>query len=290
MAIVAGSASAVGPPSPALICSSAIEADGAAASAMLLEPANGAAVPAGTPVTFSGKSSNALAFSVASSQALLPSPDVDSGMGVQSEAFYKFTSSKATATPRTIYWTASYTLTPPDCTSPSTFTSPVETLIVAPSEAELVAAKKRQEEEAAKKKQEEEAAAKKKEEETAAAGMVVLDDLTIPLENGHDAAVKLTCSDVERCAGELTLTASAAAGAEARHGKAESIGTASFSIGAGDKTTIKLPLDRSGRALLSAARGHLSATLTIARTAPLPEKTQTEHVHLEQQAAVHKRR
>jgi hypothetical protein len=256
---------------------------------MPLEPANGASVPAGTPVTFSGKSSNTLTFNVASSQALLSSPDIDSGTGVQSEAFFKFTSSKATATPRTIYWTASFTLTPPECTSPSTFTSSVQTLIVAPSEAELAATKKRQEEEAAKKKQEEEAAAKKKEEETAAAGTVVLDGVTIAVEGGRDAAVKLTCSDIDRCVGKLTLTAMAA-GAKARHAKAGSIGTASFSIGAGEKATIKLPLEKSGRALLRAAHGHLSATLTIVRSAPTPEKTRTEHVHLEQQAAANKGR
>jgi hypothetical protein len=256
---------------------------------MPLEPANGATVPAGTPVTFSGESRSALTFSVASSQALLSSPDIDSGMGVQSGAFSRFTSSKATATPRTIYWTASFTLTSSECTSPSTFTSPVQTLIVAPSEAELAAAKKRQEEEAAKKKQEEEAAAKKKEEEAAAAGTVALDGLTIAVESGRDASVKLTCSDIERCAGKLTLTASAAAGAKARHGKDESIGTASFSIGAGEKATIKLALDKSGRALLSAAGGHLNATLTIVRTAPPPEKTQTERVRLEQHAASDKR-
>src|SRR5271167_2352789 len=40
-------------------------------------PSNGATVPVGTPVAFSGESLNALTFSVASSPARLSSPDID---------------------------------------------------------------------------------------------------------------------------------------------------------------------------------------------------------------------
>jgi len=101
----------------------------------------------------------------------------------------QFTSTKATATLGTIYWTASFTLTPGECESPSTFTTPVRTLVVAPSAAELAAAKRHQEEVAAKK-LEEEAAAKKEEE--AAAGSVVLAGSRIGVEDGREAAVKLT--------------------------------------------------------------------------------------------------
>jgi hypothetical protein len=253
---------------------------------MRLEPANGATVPAGTPVTFSGESSYALTFDVASSPALLSSPDIDSGTGSQSGALYRFTSTKATAAPRTIYWTASFTFTAEDCESPSTFTTPVRTLIVAPSAAELAGAKVRQEEEAAEKRLVEEAAAKKKEEEAAAAGSVILDGLTIHVENSREAAVKLTCSDVETCAGKLMLTASAAAGkSRARNAKTESIGTASFSITAGAETTVKVTLDKAGRAFLSAAHGHLNIALTILRTSPPPNKTQSQHVHLDLKTA-----
>jgi hypothetical protein len=156
-----------------------------------------------------------LTFSVASSQALLSSPDIDVGMGTRSGAFDRFTSAKAAAAPRTIYWTASFTLTPEDCESPSTFTTPVHTLVVVPSEMELAAAKRLQEEEAAKKKLEEEAAAKKKEAEIAATGGVVLDGLILEIQGSH-----------------------------------------------------------------------LSATLTIIRTtSPLPDKTQTQRVRLEQHRA-----
>jgi hypothetical protein len=278
------------PPAPSppwAICIGAEVAAQSAAQAIRLEPANSATVPAGTPVTFSGESNQALTFSVASSQALLSSPDIDSGVGLQSGAFYKWTSAKATATPRTIYWTVAFTFTPEDCERPTTFTTPVHTLVVTPSEAELTA-KRQQEEEAAKKKLAEEAAAKRRAEE--AVGSVILDGLTIDIQNSHEAVVKLTCSDVAPCAGKLTLTASATAGSgKAGRARTESIGTASFTIAAGEEVSVKFALNKAGRALLSAAHGHLSAILAIVRTAPLPNKTQTQHVRLEQQrTAKHK--
>ncbi len=269
---------------PWAVCDNNKEGAEVVAREMGPEPANGATVTAGTPVTFSGESNRALTFNVASSPALLSSPDIDSGAGAQSGAFYRFTSTKATATPRTIYWTASFTFTPGDCESPSTFTTPMRTLIVAPSAAEVEATQARQEEEAAKKRMEEEAAAKKKEEEAAAAGGVVLDGATIDVENRRDATVNLTCSDVAACAGKLTLTASVTAGnGKARHARTETIGAASFSIAAGVRVTVKLTLGNAGRERLSAAHGHLSAILTILRVAPLPSKTQTQHVRLVEQ-------
>ncbi len=250
---------------------------------MRLEPANSTIVPAGTPVTFSGESNQVLTFSVASSQALLSSPDIDSGMGLRSGSLYKWTSSKATATPRTIYWTASLTFTPEDCESQTTFTTPVNTLIVTPSEAELTA-KRQQEEESAKKIRTQEASAKKREEE--ATGSVVLDGPIIEVENDREAAIKLTCSDIATCAGKLTLTAiSMASTGKARRVRTESIGTARFVIAAREQTTIKFALDKAGRELLSAAHGHLSATLTILRTTPLPNKTRTQRVRLKSQKA-----
>jgi hypothetical protein len=274
-------------PPPWLICAGSEIADEAAAHAMPLEPADGATVPAGTPITLSAETNTVLMFSVASSQALLSSPDIDSGTGSQSGVFYRFTSTKATATPRTIYWTASFTLTLHDCESPSTFTTPVHTLVVVPSEAELGAAKKRQDEATAKKKLEEETAAKEREEAAAAAGSVVLDGLTVEVRSSqNEALVKLTCSDVATCTGKLRLTVTTTAGkGRARHAKTEGIGQASFSITAGEEATIKLALDKTGRALLMAAHGHLDAILTIARTAPLPNKTQTQRVLVEQHPA-----
>ncbi|MFI4992092.1 MAG: hypothetical protein ACHQCH_00555 [Solirubrobacterales bacterium] len=155
---------------PWLVCFNNKEATELSTPHLAASPANGATVLAGIPVTlsgqsFSGESSYALTFSVASSPALLSSPDIDSGLGSlqPGTSLYTFTSAKAAATPRTIYWAASFTFTPGDCEGPSTFTTPVRTLTVVsppPTEAEL----------AAKKKQEEEAAAKKKSEEETPAG------------------------------------------------------------------------------------------------------------------------
>jgi hypothetical protein len=108
--------------------------------AKLLSPPDGATVPAGTSVTFLARSGVAspMSFMVASSPASLSSPDIDGGLGsrLQPEytAEYTLTSTKAVATPRTIYWTASFTRTLRDCEGPPvTFTLPARTLTVLPS-------------------------------------------------------------------------------------------------------------------------------------------------------------
>jgi len=118
---------------PWLVCAnSKAAAELSAQHTTLPGPANGAAVLAGAPVTFSGEYGHALTFSVASSPALLSSPDIDSGRGSlqPGTSLYMFTSTKATATPRTIYWAASFTFTPQDCEGPSTFTTSARTLTV----------------------------------------------------------------------------------------------------------------------------------------------------------------
>lgn len=257
---------------------------------MQLGPANGATVMAGTPVTFSGESSYALTFGVASSETLLSSPDIDGGAGSRSGAFYRFTSTKAIATPRTIYWTASFTFTPEDCASPSTFTTPVRTLVVTPSEAELAATKRQQEEAAAKKKLEEEAAAKKKREEEAAAvaatGGVSLASTTIAVRGGV-SLVKLNCLGIASCHGKLWLMAKSSVKVKGRKTRTVTIGTVSFSI-AGDETkTVKLKLDAAGRVLLSTDHGRLilTARLTTLQLVPGPSQTQADKVHLVQQKA-----
>lgn len=273
--------------SPESICAEAERTAEDVAMSMALSPANGTSVPAGEPVTFSGRSTHVLTFDIASSEALLSSPDVDSGLGSQSGALYEFTSTKATVVPRTIYWTASFTETPEKCESPSTFTTSVHTLIVTESEAELAAAKQ-QEEAATKKKSEQEVAkakreaeeATKKEEEAAAAGTVKLDDNLIGVTLRRFASIKLTCSDIEMCRGELALYVP---GSLKKKGKARhTIGLARFSIAAGKTETIEFTLDKRATELLRTARGGLRATLAIRRTSPLPAKAQIEDVRLDQ--------
>jgi hypothetical protein len=280
---------------PWLVCADSKEAAEVGARYMPLEPANGATVPAGTPVTFSGESTHALTFSVASSEALLSSPDIDTGVGSQSGAFYRFTSTKATAAPRTIYWTASFTFTPEDCEGPSTFTTPVRTLVVAPSEAELAAAKRQQEEAAVKRKQEEETVANKKREEeqaAAVAGSVSLNGSTIMVNTSGKATVKLTCTGTGTCTGKLSLTSKVPLrkGKRAKT-KTETLGTAGFSISRGKTASVEVPLNAAGRTLLGAAHGHLGAVLTILKSSPVPVQTATENVRLVQlKAAKAKRR
>jgi hypothetical protein len=240
----------------------------------LLSPLDGATVVAATPVTFLGRGGDGaspITFMVATSPALLSSPDIDSGTGslVSPEHLseFTFTSSKAAATPRTIYWTASFTHVLNGCKEPPvTFTLPPRTLTVIPSPAE------------------EAAATKKEEEEAAAAGYVSLDGAIMNVRNTHQGVVKLTCADTAACSGKLTLTAKSATGkGKKKHTKTEIIGTASFSIAANTTARINLTLSKSWRALLAGAHGHLNATLTILKTSPAPIKTQTQSVRLEQQ-------
>jgi hypothetical protein len=65
-----------------------------------------------------------------------------------------------------------------------------------------------------------------------------------------------------------------------RHAETEHIGSAGFSLAAGEDAAVRMTLNKAGRALLSAAHGHISASLTIAKTTPLPAKVQTWRVRL----------
>ncbi len=148
---------------------------------------------------------------------------------------------------------------------------------------------KKRQEEAANKKHEEEAAAKKgvlgskEEAKVAATGSISLDGSTIDVQSGGKAAVKLTCTGTTTCSGKLTLTVKTTTGkGKKKHTKTQTIGTATFSVPAGKSETVKLTLNGTGRAVLNAAHGHLSATLTILKASPAPSNTQTHGVHLAQ--------
>jgi hypothetical protein len=200
----------------------------------------------------------------------------------EDKAEYWLTSTKATVTPRTIYWTASFTRNLRSCDEPPvTFTLPPRTLTVVPAPSTAA-------ELAAKKKQEEEAAAKKKKEEAAATttGSVSLDGFTVTIQSSGEAAVKLTCTGTATCRGKLTLTGKSAP-TKGKKSKAETttIGTATFSISPGKTATVKLELNGTGRALLSADQGRVSASLTILKSSPAPSQTHTENVQLVREKA-----
>jgi hypothetical protein len=234
-----------------------------------LAPSNGEEVPASMPLTLSAPSTGqSLIFSIASSPALLSTPDIDSGLGSlrPGASEYTFSSTKATATPRTIYWDTSFTVTPEDCEGPRTFTTHVRSLVVVSSPAS-----------------EEQAAADGQHgAETSATGVVSPDGLTIDVRSNREAAIRLACTGAATCSGKLTLTTRDMTGANKKaQTKARTIATGAFSIAAGKAASIKLALNKHGRTLLNAVRGRLGAMLTIVKTSPLPSETQTHGIVLE---------
>ncbi len=121
---------------------------------------------------------------------------------------------------------------------------------------------------------------------TAASGSVSLDGSSITVQRNGAAVVKLTCTGTATCEGKLALTAkSTTKKGKKKHSKTTTIGATSFSIAAGKTVAVKLALGAAGKASLSAAHGHLNATLTILKSSPAPAVTQTQSVHLAQQKA-----
>jgi hypothetical protein len=106
----------------------------------LLAPGEGETVQSGSPLTLSlsggGGVLSTPTFLVASSPVLLATPDIDSGAGTEQAEVpgpvFRFTSTKATAVARTIYWAARFTaFLPEECKSPPiTYTTPARSLIV----------------------------------------------------------------------------------------------------------------------------------------------------------------
>lgn len=244
--------------------------------AKLLSPADGATVVAGTPVTFSAESGveSPMTFMVASSPALLSSPDVGSGLGVsQPLAQYTFTSTEVAAAPRTIYWTASFTRTLHNCEeSAVTFTLPARALTILPSPTE-------------------EAATNRKHEEAGEpAGSVSLDGAIIKVQSTRKVVVKLACTGMSACKGKLTMTTTSTKSDDALRGKKASsatttIGSARFLIPAGKTAGVRITLNTTGRALLKADHRRLNTKLTIRASSPASTQTHTETVQLLRQKA-----
>jgi hypothetical protein len=154
---------------------------------------------------------------------------------------------------------------------------------------EAAATRKRQEEEAlAAKRYPEETPVKGKPEEAkiAIAGSVSLTGSVLSIQSGGKGFVKLLCAGTATCAGKLTLTVtSKGKGKHAKKAKAETIGTAAFSIPAGKTGVVTITLTAAGRALLKAGHGKLSASLTIVKSSPAPASTKRESVTLVQKQA-----
>jgi len=151
-------------------------------------------------------------------------------------------------------------------------------------------------EEARERREAEEAVAKKHPEETptgkpeeakiAIAGSVSLTGSVLSIQSGGKGSVKLLCAGTATCAGKLTLTVtSKGKGKHAKKAKAETIGTAAFSIPAGKTGVVTITLTAAGRALLKAAHGKLNASLTVLKSSPAPASTQHKTITLVQKTA-----
>lgn len=119
-----------------------------------------------------------------------------------------------------------------------------------------------------------------------ATGGVALTGTGITVQGGGTALVKLECLGEASCHGKLTLSvpaklASTAKAKGKKHpARAVRIGSAAFSIAGDTAKTVKLDLNATGRALLTADHGRLRASLEILELAPSPKNTQMKTVQL----------
>ncbi len=129
---------------------------------------------------------------------------------------------------------------------------------------------------------------------TTQSSVIVIATTTFTIHSGR-AAIKLRCRGLETCSSGLMLTVKmkgtkGQGKKNTAKTKTTTIGTATFSIPAGKTTTVAVKLNATGRVLLSAAYGHLSADLTILKSSSVPTGTQTKHVHLVSRKATKEQR
>jgi hypothetical protein len=107
----------------------------------------------------------------------------------------------------------------------------------------------------------------------------------IIVQSGHVSLVQLECLGAASCNGKLTLSAKIPAKAKSgrKHAHMVALGTTDFSIPGDEARAVKLDISATGRALLSADHGRLSASLAIHELPPSPESTLTKAVQLIQQ-------
>jgi hypothetical protein len=129
-------------------------------------------------------------------------------------------------------------------------------------------------------KEKEEAEARARAAAEAAAGEVSLAGTSVAVQRDGVALVKLHCRGSKNCTGKLALSTQATSRAKGKKKRAITLGTAKFSIAAGQTATVKVKLDAAGRGLLKAAHERLAARLAILVLAPGSGRTQTTGVHL----------
>ncbi len=110
---------------------------------------------------------------------------------------------------------------------------------------------------------------------------------TVAVLSHARALFRLLGTGVGRCSGKLRLRVRTKL-ANRRMGT-KTIGTAVFSVLAGDRISVKLHLNAAGRVMLAHGRGRLNASLLIVRSSPTPLLSHTASVRLKlQRAAKHK--
>ncbi|HTU79017.1 MAG TPA: IPT/TIG domain-containing protein [Solirubrobacteraceae bacterium] len=101
------------------------------------------------------------------------------------------------------------------------------------------------------------------------------------------AVLKLRGSGAGTCRGRATLTVKLKlkrAGRHAKHKtKTKIIGTTNFAITAGKTLLVKIKLNATGRALLAAGHGRMSASLLVLKSSPTPRQAHTASVRLTRQ-------
>jgi hypothetical protein len=146
------------------------------------------------------------------------------------------------------------------------------------------AADKKHAEEATKHKEEEEAkerreveAALDAEEATPNPAGVSLAGSTVAVQGTGEATAKLTCTGHDTCSGKLTLTVRGVAKASR---KPKVIGTARFSVRAGQTAAVELALNATGKTLLAAGHGRLRVRIAILDSSLAPPRTHSDAVEL----------
>lgn len=267
-------------PSPWAVCGAA-SASNLGVLERSLSPVSGTSVSQGAQVTFSGLSSVPVTFSVASSPTLLSAPDIDSGSGVQQtsstgESTYTFTSTKATATPGTVYWTASFSdaglagcIGQPATTNMTTVrTLTVVAVPTAPAAPQAPPAPT-----------------------PPTASVTLLVGTVLRVQADGTTAVELECEGGNPCSGKVTLLVKQPVkkGAGAKVFRPTVIGSTTFSVVAERRMAVGVRLNPTGRRLLNAGHGHLGASLQIEQEASGAPQTTTVHL-LEERSHRHKMR
>jgi Trypsin len=109
-------------------------------------------------------------------------------------------------------------------------------------------------------------------------GMALL-GRSLTVQSSGMALAKLDCKEIEGCNGVIVLKAKQTVMLKSAKKKSHTvtIGTANFSLSAGQTAIVKIHLNATGRALLSSAHGRLAAQLVIE---VLETPTLNESVHL----------